>query len=145
MRFLYPICPSLSSESVSISEKARKEYRKKKTISYPTPYQNRKANKTKSVYLLHLPWRLNLETKPKSSLFSSHFGKPKHPNLFLSSSHLGKPKNHNIFLSLQNLSALFYSDSENPKSPNLLLSFGKMKFQCWQRLLPHPLKTQNLR
>ena len=64
MGFLYPICPSLSSRSVSTSEKARKEYRKKKTISYPTPYQNRKANKTKSIYLLHLPWTLNLETKP---------------------------------------------------------------------------------
>ena len=62
MGFLYPICPSLSSRSVSTSEKARKE--EKKTISCPTPYQNRKANKTKTVYLLHLPWTLNLETKP---------------------------------------------------------------------------------
>ena len=62
MGFLYPICPSLSAESVSISEKARKEYRKKKLspTRHPTRTEKQTKQKVSICFISHGHWTLKL-------------------------------------------------------------------------------------
>ena len=66
--FLYPICPSLSSKSVSTSEKLRKKRNKQtnkmKNYLLPNTLPEQKSKQNKNfIHFLHLPWTLNLQTK----------------------------------------------------------------------------------